>query len=191
MLCGEDWSREISQFAKTLGNSPPSVSTNCTYAKESFIDELAAAAGMDPLDFRLRYLDPADKRGIELLQRLAQLANWQKRPSPQKSAAVAWPRAAVCPTSSTSWCVLRHLSQLRLSVDRNALRCRRHRSASFRRTGQVSAGKRPEQTDEVAVSFDQLVSKRDQLVRHLEAECLRCFEIDDEFKFRGLLNRKV
>src|SRR5262249_18789211 len=30
-------------------------------------------------------LDPADKRGIELLQRLAQLANWQKQPSPQKS----------------------------------------------------------------------------------------------------------
>ena len=54
-----------------------------TYANELFVDELAAAAGMDPLDFRLKYLDPSDKRGIELLQRLAQLANWQKRPSPQ------------------------------------------------------------------------------------------------------------
>src|SRR5262249_34884779 len=44
---------------------------------------LAAAARIDPLDFRLKYLDPADKRGTELLQRLAQLASWQKRPSPQ------------------------------------------------------------------------------------------------------------
>jgi nicotinate dehydrogenase subunit B len=57
-----------------------------TYANEAFVDELAAVAGMDPLDFRLKHLDPSDKRGIELLQRLAQLANWQKRPSPQRAA---------------------------------------------------------------------------------------------------------
>jgi CO/xanthine dehydrogenase Mo-binding subunit len=57
-----------------------------TFANESFIDELAAATGTDPLDFRLKYLDSADKRGIELLERLAQLANWQRRPSPQRSA---------------------------------------------------------------------------------------------------------
>ena len=57
-----------------------------TYANEFFIDELAATAGVDPIDFRLKYLDPADKRGTELLERLARLANWQKRPSPQKSA---------------------------------------------------------------------------------------------------------
>ena len=48
-----------------------------TYANESFVDELAAAVGMDPLDFRLRNLN--DPRGVELLQRLAKLANWPSR----------------------------------------------------------------------------------------------------------------
>ncbi len=55
-----------------------------TYANECFIDELAAAAKMDPLEFRMKLLD--DKRGLELLNRLAALAKWEKRPSPQKSA---------------------------------------------------------------------------------------------------------
>jgi len=57
-----------------------------TYANECFIDELAAAAKMDPLEFRLKYLDAADKRGLEVINRLAALAKWEKRPSPQKSA---------------------------------------------------------------------------------------------------------
>jgi CO/xanthine dehydrogenase Mo-binding subunit len=55
-----------------------------TYANECFMDELAAAAGVDPFDFRIKYLDPNDKRGLEILERLVKLANWQKRPSPQK-----------------------------------------------------------------------------------------------------------
>jgi CO/xanthine dehydrogenase Mo-binding subunit len=55
-----------------------------TYANECFVDELAAAAGMDPLEFRRKYLD--DKRGLELLERLAALAKWDSRPSPRKSA---------------------------------------------------------------------------------------------------------
>jgi CO/xanthine dehydrogenase Mo-binding subunit len=54
-----------------------------TYANECFIDELAAAAGADPIDFRLQYLDSNDKRGIEVLNRVAALAKWDKRPSPK------------------------------------------------------------------------------------------------------------
>jgi CO/xanthine dehydrogenase Mo-binding subunit len=50
-----------------------------TFANECFLDELAAAAGADPMDFRRRYLDPNDKRGREALDRLAKLAKWQKR----------------------------------------------------------------------------------------------------------------
>jgi CO/xanthine dehydrogenase Mo-binding subunit len=56
-----------------------------TYANECFMDELATAAAVDPIDFRLKYLDPADTRGIECLNRVAALAKWQKRPSPQKT----------------------------------------------------------------------------------------------------------
>ncbi|MDB5365662.1 MAG: aldehyde oxidase and xanthine dehydrogenase molybdopterin binding [Rhodospirillales bacterium] len=52
-----------------------------TFANESFLDELAAAANADPLEFRLRYLD--DARGKELLQRLGTFAKWQKRTGPR------------------------------------------------------------------------------------------------------------
>jgi nicotinate dehydrogenase subunit B len=47
-----------------------------TFANESFLDELAAAAGADPLEFRLRHLK--DARGAELLERLASVATWER-----------------------------------------------------------------------------------------------------------------
>jgi len=50
-----------------------------TFCNESFVDELAAATGADPLAFRLRYIN--DARGTELLKRLARLAQWQGRSS--------------------------------------------------------------------------------------------------------------
>jgi CO/xanthine dehydrogenase Mo-binding subunit len=53
-----------------------------TFANECFVDELAAFVGADSLDFRLNHLN--DPRGAELLQRLAALAKWEKRPSPRK-----------------------------------------------------------------------------------------------------------
>ena len=55
-----------------------------TYANESFVDEVAAVAGVDPLEFRLRNLN--DPRGIELLQRLAKLSGWTPRSAPNRQA---------------------------------------------------------------------------------------------------------
>jgi CO/xanthine dehydrogenase Mo-binding subunit len=53
-----------------------------TFANESFIDEIAAQIGVDPLDFRLNYLD--DPRGKDLLERLARLSQWRERPKPDR-----------------------------------------------------------------------------------------------------------
>ncbi len=52
-----------------------------TYANECFLDECAAAAGADPLEYRRRYLK--DPRGLELLERLEKLSNWTPRKGPQ------------------------------------------------------------------------------------------------------------
>ena len=48
-----------------------------TFANECFLDEIAAAIGVDPLELRLQYLQ--DPRGQELLERLAALSNWRLR----------------------------------------------------------------------------------------------------------------
>jgi CO/xanthine dehydrogenase Mo-binding subunit len=50
------------------------------FAQESFIDEVAAAAGRDPVAFRRAWL--RDPREIAVLEAVAKLANWQARPSP-------------------------------------------------------------------------------------------------------------
>ncbi len=51
-----------------------------TFANESFMDELAAAAGEDPLQFRLRHLD--DPRAVEVLHAAAEKDGWQPGAAP-------------------------------------------------------------------------------------------------------------
>jgi nicotinate dehydrogenase subunit B len=51
-----------------------------TFAHESFVDELAALAEIDPIQFRLKYL--TDERYITVLNHVATMAGWQTRPSP-------------------------------------------------------------------------------------------------------------
>jgi nicotinate dehydrogenase subunit B len=48
-----------------------------SFAHESFIDELAAAAGVDPIEYRLRYL--TDPRAIDLVRAVAERAKWTPR----------------------------------------------------------------------------------------------------------------
>jgi len=51
-----------------------------TYAREIHINQLAAAAGMDPLEFRL--LNLTDKRMIKVLEKAAEAFGWQPAKAP-------------------------------------------------------------------------------------------------------------
>jgi len=53
------------------------------FAHESFIDEVAAAAGVDPIALRLKHL--RDPREIAVVEEVARLSKWQSRPSPASS----------------------------------------------------------------------------------------------------------
>jgi CO/xanthine dehydrogenase Mo-binding subunit len=55
------------------------------FASECFIDEIAAALHVDPVQFRLRYLEQ-DKRGTEALVAATKKAEWSPRPSPLPAA---------------------------------------------------------------------------------------------------------
>jgi nicotinate dehydrogenase subunit B len=55
-----------------------------SFAVESFMDEIAALAGADPIEFRLQHL--ADPRAKAVLAAAAQKSGWDTRPSPKKAA---------------------------------------------------------------------------------------------------------
>ncbi|MCK1743866.1 molybdopterin-dependent oxidoreductase [Bradyrhizobium sp. 139] len=49
-----------------------------TFAHESYIDEAATEAGVDPIEYRLRYL--RDQRAVDLVNAVAERAGWRPRP---------------------------------------------------------------------------------------------------------------
>jgi CO/xanthine dehydrogenase Mo-binding subunit len=55
------------------------VGPQMNFASESFIDELAVAAGMDAVAFRLKYV--TNPRGIAVIKAAAEKAGWESRPS--------------------------------------------------------------------------------------------------------------
>jgi nicotinate dehydrogenase subunit B len=50
-----------------------------SFAHESYIDELATEAGVDPIEYRLRYLK--DPRAVDLVNAVAERADWTPRPT--------------------------------------------------------------------------------------------------------------
>ena len=56
-----------------------------TFANESFMDEIAAALKLDPVEFRLRHA--TDPRMAAVIQAAARSAGWDARPSPNQAGA--------------------------------------------------------------------------------------------------------
>jgi nicotinate dehydrogenase subunit B len=51
------------------------------FASESFVDEIASALGVDPVQFRMRHLR-SNQRAVELLEATVKKTEWKERPSP-------------------------------------------------------------------------------------------------------------
>ncbi len=79
----------------------PGKVANC-FAIESFTDEVAALAGVDPVEFRLRYIK--DPRGIEVIRRVAARMAWTPRPRPQ----ALDPKASVLPGRGFAYVHYKH-----------------------------------------------------------------------------------
>lgn len=81
---------DIANLRVTINDMPPILRASWlrgvsampnSFAHESYIDELAVAAGIDPVEFRLRYLK--DPRASELLETTAKRAGWIAHTEPQ------------------------------------------------------------------------------------------------------------
>jgi nicotinate dehydrogenase subunit B len=70
------------------------------FALESLINEAAAAAGADPIQFRLAHT--SEPRLIEILSATAKTASWQSRPSPHRGAR----RSGTVPVNGRGVCIM-------------------------------------------------------------------------------------
>ena len=77
-----DWKRSLGTPLRTAHVRDPDGPQTC-FASESFADEVAYAAGMDPVDFRLRYI--ADKREKAVVDAAARKAGWQAHVQPRRT----------------------------------------------------------------------------------------------------------
>jgi CO/xanthine dehydrogenase Mo-binding subunit len=74
------WMRPDETPLRTSNLRAPGQVARC-FASECFMDEIAAALSLDPVQFRIRYLNQ-DRRATETLLAAAERAGWQERSSP-------------------------------------------------------------------------------------------------------------
>ena len=79
------WEQSLATGLRTAHLRDPDGMATC-FASESFIDELALAAGSDPVAFRLLHL--AEPRHLAVVRAAAERAQWQPRVGPNPDAAL-------------------------------------------------------------------------------------------------------
>ena len=78
-----DWNRSMPTGLRTAHLRDPDGMATC-FASESFVDEAAYACGVDPVEFRLRYL--TDAREVAAVKAAAEKAGWQPHTKPRAPA---------------------------------------------------------------------------------------------------------
>jgi len=95
-----------------------------TFANESFMDELAAAAGVDAVEYRLRYL--AESREQDVLKAAAEKANWESRPSPRKATSqLAEGRGVAFARYENDQALVACIAELQVDMNSGAVRVQR------------------------------------------------------------------
>jgi nicotinate dehydrogenase subunit B len=94
-----------------------------TFANEAFLDELADAAGVDPLDLRLRYID--DSRGQAVLEAVARIAGWRDRAHPAPDGRVVVGRGLAYVKYELRRTYVAAVAEVEVNRDSGALRVRR------------------------------------------------------------------
>ncbi|HEX4781268.1 MAG TPA: molybdopterin cofactor-binding domain-containing protein, partial [Usitatibacter sp.] len=79
-----DWDRSMPTGLRTAHLRDPDGMSTC-FASESFMDEMAFAAGADPVEFRLRHL--ANAHDAAVVKAAAGKAGWEKRAGPRAKSA--------------------------------------------------------------------------------------------------------
>jgi len=74
------WTHSLGTQLRTAHLRDPDGMATC-FASESFADEVAYAAGMDPVEFRLRYLTHAGEAAV--VKAAAEKAGWQRHTAPR------------------------------------------------------------------------------------------------------------
>lgn len=116
------WAHALPTGLRTSHLRDPDGPAMC-FASECFIDELAAAAGVDPVVLRLRYLGDARDRAV--VEAAAARAGWEPRPSPRTGQSGPWRSGRGLAYAPRNQATVALVAEVDVNIETGALRVRR------------------------------------------------------------------